>query len=134
MSDVYICKSLPIYKIKDFFPSRYVLCTVSFLRTWMPEVSLLGSYAFKRYRKVLYLQQFRDIASFYTSIQCCLWETWCWSYILSFYVMYFCILSGRLSLIFLNSPSMCITQVISCFSFLGFMSQPFQCKGTTHTF
>lgn len=36
--------------------------------------------------------------------------------------------------IFLNSPSTCITQVISCFSFLHFMSPPFQCKCIRHAF
>lgn len=72
--------------IKESFSSRYVLYTVSFLRTWMLGISLFSTYAFKRLGKVLSLEQFREIASYYSFIQCCTWQTWCWSHILSFYV------------------------------------------------
>lgn len=81
---------------------------------------------------MLYLQQFGDIASFYSSTQCC-GETWCWSHILSFYVIYFWFLPGRLSLIFLNDPRMCLAQIVSCFSCLGFTGQPLQGECIRHT-
>lgn len=59
--------------------------------------------------------QFREIASCYSFIQCCTWETGCWSYILSFYVIYACFLSERLSLVFLNFPS----KLFLIFPFVG---------------
>lgn len=48
-------------------------------------------------------------------------RNWCWASSLCIYVIYFCLLSGRLSLILFNFPSLCLVQVIYCFSFLEFL-------------
>lgn len=113
-----------------FFSSRFVLHTISFLRTWMPGVSLFSTYAFKQRHKVLSLQQFGEIASCDSFFLCCTSETRCLSYNLSLYVIYVCFLAGRLSLIFLSFFS----GFFLVLPFCSFTSQPFQGTSIRHSF
>ena len=110
--------------IKESFTSRYILCTVSFLRTWMLGISLFSTYAFKRLGKMLFLEQFREIASYYSFTQCCAWQTWSWSHILSFYVISVFFLGDCHWYSFLKLPS----KLLLVFPFLELMSQQFQGK------
>lgn len=88
--------------IKESFSSRYVLYTVSFLRTWMLGISLFSTYAFKRLGKVLRAIQGDCLILFFHSV---LYLTNMMLISYSFLLCDLCFLSGRLSLIFfLKTP------------------------------